>query len=48
VKPAEIIALKAQANRLNAVKKSIGAKKNEVIISLNIAKNKLRAQQKSG
>jgi len=48
VKPAEIIALKVQANRLNAAKKSIGSKKNEVIISFNIAKNKLRAQQKSG
>ncbi|AAC96504.1 hypothetical protein PBCV1_A136R [Paramecium bursaria Chlorella virus 1] len=48
VKPAEIAHLKAQANRLNAMKKSINAKKNEVTISFNIAKNKLRAQQKSG
>ncbi|ABT14586.1 hypothetical protein NY2A_B187R [Paramecium bursaria Chlorella virus NY2A] len=47
-KPAELAHLKAQSNRLNTMKKSINAKKNNVMISFDIAKNKLRAQQRHG
>ena len=48
VKPKEIIDLKAKANRLNAAKKSIESRRNEILMNYNLAKNKLKAQKKIG
>ena len=47
-KPVEIIALKAKQNRLDAAKKAINARRNEILVNYNLAKQKLRAQKKAG
>jgi hypothetical protein len=48
VKSEEIIALKAKQNRLDAAKKAINARRNEILVNYNLAKQKLRAQKKAG